>query len=82
MLCSDVGRLAWVERWSLVWSELGRQHDTEKNTSERKMTLPLDCCLWGSGLLTSQCLDEYIKYDIRQQCHSAYSVRKICVCLL
>jgi len=38
MLFSDEDRLAWDERGSLVWSELGRQHDTEKNISKRTMT--------------------------------------------
>jgi len=38
MLCSDKDRLAWDERWSLVSSELARQHDTEKNMSERTTT--------------------------------------------
>jgi len=36
MLCSEEDRLAWDERWSLVWSELRRQHDTQKDVS--KMT--------------------------------------------
>jgi len=38
MLFSDEDRLAWNERWSLLWSELGRQHDTEKDVSKMTTT--------------------------------------------